>query len=65
MEGTPAGNAGLTGTAGPGLLPAVVGGGPGPIINQRWDLGQVTALPKPQFPHEMKLNSGPCFFWGH
>lgn len=32
----------------------VVGGGPGPIKQLRV-LGQVTALPKPQFPHEMKL----------
>lgn len=30
-------------------------GGPGPDTNQLGVLGQVTALPKPQFPHEMNL----------
>lgn len=29
------------------------GGSPGPDTNQLRDLGQVTALPKPQFLHEM------------
>lgn len=32
-----------------------VGGGPDPAINQLQIPGQVTALPKPQFPNEMNL----------
>lgn len=34
-----------------------VGGGPGPTVTQMGALGQVTVLPKTQFPHEMKLQA--------
>lgn len=47
-------NAGLKGRCLDQVV-VVVGGGPGPTIKQLRVHGQVTALPKPQFPHEMKL----------